>query len=81
VYRHSIDRILSRRHRLTDLFFSLEPMEPRARIDRICSLARTAVVELETHPVQRAEYQFLRSGDILRSGVRVAPPSAFHMDS
>jgi hypothetical protein len=80
-YRRSIDTILSRRHRLTDLFFSLEPMEPRTRIEHICSLARTAVVELETHPAQFSEYRFLRSGDLLRSGVRVAPPSAFQYAS
>jgi hypothetical protein len=80
-YRRSVDGILSRRHRLTDLFFSLQPMEPRARIDRICSLARNAVVELETHPVQLSEYHFLRSGDMLRAGVRVGPPSAFQAES
>jgi hypothetical protein len=80
-YRRFVDGMLSRRHRLTDLFFSLEPMEPRTRIDRICSLARTAVVELETHPAQAPEYQFLRSGELLRSGVRVGAPSAFQAAS
>jgi len=80
-YRRSVDAVLSRRHRLTDLFFSLQPLEPRTRIDRICSLARTAVVELETHPAQLSEYQFLRSGDILRSAVRVGPSSALRAES
>jgi hypothetical protein len=75
-YRRVVDKTLSRRHRLTDLFFSLQPMEPRTRVEHICSLARTAVVELETHPVVSSEYQFLRSGDIVRSGVRVGTLSA-----
>jgi predicted glycoside hydrolase/deacetylase ChbG (UPF0249 family) len=76
-YRRCIDGILSRRHRLTDLFFSLEPIEPRTRLDHIWSFARTAVVEVETHPALVPEYQFLRSGEILRSGVRVGAPPAF----
>lgn len=74
-YRRLVDGVLSRRHRLTDLFFSIQPMEPRARLDRICALARTAIVELETHPSHPSESRFLRSGDILRSGVRVGAPS------
>jgi len=80
-YRRLVDRVLSRRHRLTDLFFSIQPMEPRARLDRICSLARTAIVELETHPAHLPEYRFLRSGDILRSGVRIGAPSSFQAAS
>ena len=63
-----------------DEFRRLYGAEP-ARIDRICSLARTAVVELETHPAQLSEYQFLRSGDILRSAVRVGPSSALRAES
>jgi hypothetical protein len=78
LYRRAIDRALARRHRQTDLFFSLEPLEPRTRVQRICSLARTAVVELETHPVQPDEYRFLRNAEILRHApdLRVVPHSA-----
>jgi chitin disaccharide deacetylase len=78
LYRRAVDRVLARRHRLTDLFFSLEPLEPRTRLQRICSVARTAVVELETHPVQPDEYRFLRDAEILRHApdLRVLPHSA-----
>ena len=78
LYRGAVDRVLARRHRQTDLFFSLEPLEPLTRIERICSLARRAVVELETHPVQPDEYRFLREAGILRHApdLRVAPHSA-----
>jgi hypothetical protein len=78
LYRRAVDRVLARRHRQTDLFFSLEPLEPRTRIQRICSLARRAVVELETHPAQPGEYRFLRQAGILRHApdLRVAPHSA-----
>jgi len=61
-YRSLLDRILARRHRLTDFFFSLPPLEPAERLQRIFSLAQTHVVELETHPVNPAEYEFLNGG-------------------
>ncbi len=64
VYRKFVDRMLSRRHRLTDFFFSLPPLEPSGRLQRIFSLARKFTVEVETHPVNSAEYQFLAEGEI-----------------
>lgn len=78
LYRKAVDRVLARRHRQTDFFFSLEPIEPRTRVQRICALARKAVVELETHPVQPDEYRFLRDAEILRQApdLRVLPHSA-----
>ncbi len=65
-YRSVIDRILSKRYRLTDYFFSLPPLEPPGRIEAIFSLARQFVVELETHPVHPDEFRFLTSGEIQR---------------
>lgn len=64
-YRKFVDRRLSLRHRLTDLFFSLPPMEPE-RLQRIFSAARECTVELETHPVIEDEYRFLAGGEIFR---------------
>ncbi len=65
-YRRVIDRMLAKRHRLTDYFFSLPPLDPPSRIDEILSMARRSIVELETHPVNPEEYKFLTSGEILR---------------
>jgi predicted glycoside hydrolase/deacetylase ChbG (UPF0249 family) len=62
-YRQFIDGVLAKRHRLTDMFFSLPPMEPR-RLERIFSAASDHVVELETHPVNAAEHRFLAGGEI-----------------
>ena len=56
-YRKSMDRLLKRRHRLADYLFSLAPVEPPGTLRRIISLARHAVVELETHPVNPDEYR------------------------
>jgi hypothetical protein len=64
-YRGVIDRILVKRHRLTDFFFSLPPIEPTDRLRRIFCLARKYVVELETHPVNPEEYRYLTGGELL----------------
>src|SRR5205823_1188921 len=66
LYRRAMDGILARRHRLVDFFFSLEPLEPPGRLQRILSLTSEFVVELETHPVNLKEYRFLSGGEILR---------------
>lgn len=78
LYRKTVDRSLARRHRLVDFFFSLPPLEPPERLQRIYSLANRFVVELETHPVNPREYTYLTEGEIFRhsAGVRLAPPSA-----
>ena len=66
LYRQWVDRRLARRHRLTDFFFSLPPLQPESRLERIFSLARQFVVEVETHPINPEEYKFLAEGEILR---------------
>jgi predicted glycoside hydrolase/deacetylase ChbG (UPF0249 family) len=64
-FRTLTSAFLSRRHRLVDFFFSLPPLEPPNRLQRIFSLARQNVVEIETHPVNPNEYRFLMEGEIL----------------
>jgi len=78
LYRRFIDSTLGRRHRLVDFFFSLAPLEPPSRVQRIFSLSRDFVVEVETHPIQPEEYRFLVGGEIFRRAAeaRIAPPSA-----
>jgi hypothetical protein len=66
LYRRGIDRILARRHRVGDFFFSLPPLEPASRLAGIFSAARQSVVEVETHPVCPAEYRFLTGGELFR---------------
>jgi hypothetical protein len=64
LYRRAVDRLLARRHQLTDFFFSLPPLNPSSRVKRIFSLASKFNVEVETHPVNPDEYRFLTEGDI-----------------
>jgi hypothetical protein len=66
LYRGLIDRILARRHHLVDFLFSLAPLESMDRLDRIASIARRFVVEVETHPVNPEEYRFLMGDEIVR---------------
>jgi len=63
-YRQMMDRVLARHHRLTDFFFSLHPLEPAGRLQRIFDLSRQFIVEVETHPYEPAEYSFLTQGRI-----------------
>lgn len=74
LYRRGVDRMLAKRHTLTDFFFALEPLEPRERLRRIFLLARRSAVEVETHPANASEFQFLVSGEIFHwaAGCRVA---------
>jgi hypothetical protein len=65
-YRGVIDHVLAKRHRMADFFFSLPPLEPAVRLDRIFALASKSVVEAETHPVNPEEYRFLASGEVFR---------------
>lgn len=59
LYRRAIDRFLAGRYQIADYFFSLPPLEPPRRVEEILSIARHAIVELETHPVNPPEYRFL----------------------
>jgi predicted glycoside hydrolase/deacetylase ChbG (UPF0249 family) len=72
-YRKAVDSGLGRRHFLVDYLFSLEPLEDLQRRQRILGLAMRSVVELETHPVNNKEYQFLTSDTLQGSveGVRI----------
>jgi len=65
LYRRAMDHVLAKRHRLTDYFFSLPPLEPASRLERIFALARNSSVEVETHPVNPEEYKFLTGGAVL----------------
>jgi predicted glycoside hydrolase/deacetylase ChbG (UPF0249 family) len=65
LYRRGVDRMLAKRHLVTDVFFSLPPLEPQ-RLQRIFSAAREFVVEVETHPVNPEEHKFLAGGEIFR---------------
>ena len=78
LYRNVVDRLLTRRHQLTDYFFSLPPLVPRVRLQRIFSFANEFTIELETHPVISGEYSFLMGEEFLRlsANIRIAPFSA-----
>lgn len=64
LYRRWIDRRLASRHRITDYFYSLPPLLPKNRLERIFSLANDWVVEVEAHPVNAEEYRFLMGNDV-----------------
>ena len=70
-YRGFVDQLLARHHRLTDYFFSLPPLEPTSRLEKIFSLAHQFTVEVETHPVNPEEYRFLMEQDFVRLAAKL----------
>jgi chitin disaccharide deacetylase len=80
-YRKVVDQMLARRHRLTDFFFSLPPLQLPGRLERILSLAHRFVVEVETHPLDAEEYRFLAGGEIFRWAGDVPIASRFAVRS
>ena len=76
-YRQSLDRMLVRNHRVADFFFSLPPLDPANRLERIFALARRFVVEVETHPVNPEEYRFLAEGGMFQRFGDVSVASGF----
>jgi chitin disaccharide deacetylase len=74
MYRQAINGVLARKHRLTDYFYSLAPLDPPARLQGIFGLAEQFAVEVETHPANPDEYGFLTGCKIgaLIGNVRIA---------
>lgn len=81
LYRRWQDRRLAQRHRMTDFFFSLPPINPRDRIERIFSLARRFGVEVETHPVNVDEYKFLMDGELMNCAGKVTIARGYRLGS
>ena len=62
-YRAFVDRSLARRYRLPDYFFDLTQCIRENKLDRVTALAKASTVELMTHPVDRAESEYLMSDE------------------
>jgi hypothetical protein len=60
-YRRLVDLALARRYRMTDFFFGLQQCLEADRMTRVFELARSATVELMTHPQKAVEYDYLMS--------------------
>lgn len=74
-YRRFVDGVMSRRHKMPDYLFSMVPFDARGRLERIFSLAHDFIVELETHPANPDEHQFLTGGEMFRraGALRISP--------
>ena len=62
-YRGLVDCWLARRHRLPDYFFDLTQCIQENKLDRVIVLAKSNDVELMTHPVVKAETDYLLSDE------------------
>jgi hypothetical protein len=77
VFRLYCRLFLGHQYQVTDFFFSLPPLAPAARMQRLFDLAKRFTVELETHPINAAEYRFLTDGELLRWTSQCSPASRF----
>ena len=66
-YRKLIDQHLARRHRTTDFFFALSQHMRPDGLRRVVDLAKTANVELMTHPEVTAEHDYLLSDQFAKA--------------
>ena len=74
-YRARVDRLLARRHRLTDHFFSLSQQMQPGSIEPLLALSSAADVEVMVHPAWAHEYEFLMSDAFGRAlGTLGTPP-------
>lgn len=67
MYRRMVDRVLARRYTLADYFFALPQCIAQGRLARVIEVARTASVEIMTHPSNAVEYAFLMGDAFLSS--------------
>ena len=72
LYRRRQDMRLARRHRISDFFFDLQPIEPSQRLTEMLKLANRFDIEIETHPVREDEFNFLIEGGLMRCATDVA---------
>jgi predicted glycoside hydrolase/deacetylase ChbG (UPF0249 family) len=74
-YRALVDRRLAKRYVLSDYFFSLKQCHEDGRLPRVFDLAKRHTVELMTHPINPAEYDYLMS-DAYASDLRAVNPGS-----
>ena len=71
VYRGFVDRWLERKYHLPDYFFCLSQCLAEKKIDRMMALAESSNVELMTHPIIPAEFEYLTGAEFAGALERV----------
>lgn len=67
MYRAAIDNWLTRRYSTTDYLFSLPERIKTGRLEYALDLAKTSIVELETHPELTEEFEWLTGSKCIRA--------------
>jgi len=65
LFRHYAKLMLRRSHRTVDCLFALPPLETK-RLLQIFSKSREVTIEVETHPTNPVEFEFLTGGGLFR---------------
>jgi len=65
IFRCYAKLMLAKSHRTVDGLFALPPLEPK-RLLQIFSRSRQTTIEVETHPTNLPEFEFLTGGSLFR---------------
>ena len=65
IFRYYAKLTLGKSHRTVDCLFALPPLEPK-RLQQIFSRSREVTIEVETHPTNPVEFDFLTGGCLFR---------------
>lgn len=65
IFRRYAQLAVAKGHRTVDALFALPPLEPQ-RLLQIFSRSREVAIEVETHPTNSAEFEFLTDGALFR---------------
>jgi hypothetical protein len=65
IFRYYAKLMVERSHRTVDCLFALPPLEPK-RLLHIFSRSREITIEVETHPTNPVEFEFLTGGALFR---------------
>lgn len=65
IFRYYAKLMVARSYRTVDCLFALPPLEPK-RLQDIFSKSREITIEVETHPTNPIEYEFLTGGALFR---------------
>lgn len=65
IFRCYTQLILAKRHRTVDRLFALPPLEPE-RLLQIFSRSHEVTIEVEAHPANAVEFEFLTEGALFR---------------
>jgi predicted glycoside hydrolase/deacetylase ChbG (UPF0249 family) len=80
LYRKYMDEFLRKKYIITDSLFSLPEVIKFKKIEKIIELSKSSVVELETHPEEEADFNWLNKNLPLQTNLKIELGSYTQLD-